>query len=62
MMYAGAGEGFTRWLFEQKNGRRKKSSSSVDPPELASAIEEQYSRLNMVAMLFLKRSFKHVRY
>ena len=32
-----------------------------DPPELVRAFEDYYSKLNAVAMFFLKRSFKHVR-
>jgi len=37
------------------------SIRSKDPPELVRAFEEYYSKLNAVAMFFLKRSFKHVR-
>jgi hypothetical protein len=59
---AGAGEDFLRWSFEQANPRRSGKHGRGDPPELTRSIEEGAAKLNAVAMFFLKRSFKHVRF
>lgn len=73
----GAGDDFLRWSYEQHEDKKrfssttltgisgissKKKNNKADPPELLRNIEEGHSKLNAVAMFFLKRSFKHIRY
>lgn len=62
--YVGAGDEFLRWSFQQSDKRTFSRSSRTkgDAPELLRNIEESHSRLNAVAMFFLKRSFKHIRW
>lgn len=64
----GAGDDFVRWVHEQQQAQSRRSSGAgqargkTDPPEVVRAIEEGAARLNAVAMFFLKKGFKHVRY
>ena len=55
----------SRYIGGGGNSSNKRNSSGggkmTDPPELQHLLEEHNSRLDAVAMFFLKRSFKHVR-
>lgn len=65
----GAGEDYLRWQYEQEHPsfRRKRERMEAagrgkppDPASLTQSIDEEKSRMNAVAMFFLKKSFPHI--
>lgn len=59
--YKGNGSRYRRSSSSGSSRSRRNSNEEQLPPELARSLEDHLSRLNAVAMFFLKRSFKHIR-